>query len=233
MRKNKTQRIIERTNAIEIESYGETLYLRPFESDDQMINAISKATGEKRAKIAQKLIRLALANQRFDFAGDNDLLKRLDWLITNERHKSAKTDVQEIRFERLEEHAKSLEKLIEEIAQNSRFTRILVSEIYCLANICMSYLNQIFTKLIEYFSPVEVEKNNSIDFANRNILGLVGHSLTEFEKTASHHKFDLDSIEPEMLYLFTKIEKLEERLNPSRESTESQAEIKQKAIEQK
>lgn len=221
MRTNKTQKIIDKTNAIETESYGETLYLRPFEADDQMINAISKATGEKKAKIAQKLIRLALEDKQYDFADDNVLLKRLDWLVNNERHQTAKNDVQDIKFERLEEHAKSLEKLIEDIAANSRFTRVLVSEIYCLANICMSYLNQIFTKLIEYFSPVEIEKKNSNDFANRNILGLIGHSLTEFEKTATHHKFDLDSIEPEMLYLFTKIEKLEERLNASQELSKS------------
>jgi hypothetical protein len=217
MQTRKTQKIIEKTKAIPTETFGETLYLRPFETDDQMINAISKATGEKRAKIAQKLIRLALANKQYDFTDESDLLNRLDWLVSNERHKMAKTDVQDIRFERLEEHAKSTEILIEEIAKNSRFTKILASEIYCLANICMSYLNQIFTKLIEYFSPIEIEKKNSIDFANRNILGLVEHSLSEFEKTSLHHKFDFDSIDPEMLYLFTKIEKLEDRLNASQD----------------
>ncbi len=217
MQTRKTERIIKKTKAVPTESFGETLYLRPFESDDQMINAISKATGEKRAKIAQKLIRLALANKQYDFADESDLLKRLDWLMSNERHKMAKTDVQDIRFERLEEHAKSMEIFVENIAQNTRFTRILVSEIYCLANICMSYLNQIFTKLIEYFSPIEIEKKNSIDFANRNILGLVEHSLSEFDKTSLHHKFDFDSFDSEILYLFTKIEKIEARLQASQD----------------
>jgi hypothetical protein len=222
MQRINTQRIIEKTKAIPTETFGGTLYLRPFETDDQMINAISKATGEKRAKIAQKLIRLALANKQYDFTDESDLLNRLDWLVSNERHKMAKTDVQDIRFERLEEHAKSMEILIEEIAKNSRFTKILASEIYCLANICMSYLNQIFTKLIEYFSPIEIEKKNSIDFANRNILGLVEHSLSEFENTSLHHKFDFDSIDPEMLYLFTKIEKIEARLQASEDLANSE-----------
>ena len=79
----------------------------------------------------------------------------------------------------------------------------------------MSYLNQIFTRFIEYFSPVEIEKKNSTDFANRNILGLVEHSLSELEKIAEHHDLDSESIEPEMLYLFTKIEKLKARLLPT------------------
>ncbi len=76
----------------------------------------------------------------------------------------------------------------------------------------MSYLNQIFTKIIEYFSPVEIEKKNSTDFANRNILGLVEHSLSELEKLSEHHELDLERVEPEMLYLFTKIEKIKTRL---------------------
>jgi hypothetical protein len=75
-------------------------------------------------------------------------------------------------------------------------------------------LNQIFTKLIEYFSPVEIEKKNSTDFANRNILGLVEHSLSELGKIAEHHNIDIESLEPEMLYLFTKIEKIRARLLP-------------------
>jgi len=78
----------------------------------------------------------------------------------------------------------------------------------------MSYLNQVFTKLIEYFSPVEIEKKNSTDFANRNILGLVEHSLSELEKIAEHHNLDTERVEPEMLYLFTKIGKLKARLLP-------------------
>ena len=115
-------------------------------------------------------------------------------------------------IERLEEHAREMESYLTEIAEHSRFTRILASEIYCTSVVCMSYLNQIFTKLIEYFSPVEIEKNNSTDFANRNILGLVEHSLSELEKIAEHYKIDLEENEPEMLYLFTKIEKIKQRL---------------------
>ena len=77
----------------------------------------------------------------------------------------------------------------------------------------MSYANQIFTKLIEYFSPNEVERNNSTDFANRNILGLIEHSLTELEKIDRTSRTRLENeAEPEMLYLFTKIETIRERL---------------------
>ncbi len=88
----------------------------------------------------------------------------------------------------------------------------------------MSYLNQIFTKLIEYFSPVEIEKNNSTDFANHNILGLVEHSLSELEKIAEHHNLDIETVEPEILYLFTKIEKIKARLLPQSIQSNSEQE---------
>ena len=78
----------------------------------------------------------------------------------------------------------------------------------------MSILNQIFTKIIEYFSPVKVEKENSTDFANRNILGLIEHSLSELENLSDHHGLDSGNTDSELLYLFTKIEKIKKRLLP-------------------
>jgi len=133
--------------------------------------------------------------------------------VSNEKHKAMKADVTDARLERLEEHARAAETALQRLDENSRLTGILTSEIYCITSVCMSYLNQIFTKIIEYFSPVEIEKKNSADFANHNILGLVEHALKELEKLSEHHRIDLEeSLEPEMLYLFTKIEKIKQRL---------------------
>ena len=190
---------------------GDTLYLRPYKGDEQLIEEISEATGEKKSAVAQKLLHLALHASLDEREQESRQLELLDWLIINEKHKAAQSDVAEARLERLEEHAE-LERLLQTAAENSRFTRIIVSEIYCMVSVCMSYANQIFTKLVEYFSPHEVERKNSTDFANRNILGLVEHSLLELEKIAEHYGLDLEETEPELLYLFTKIEKIKERL---------------------
>lgn len=212
MSKQVKGKLIGKISEISGVGFGDALYLRPYVDDEQMIAEISEATGEKKSAVAQKLIRLALQTLPDEQARESRQLELLDWLIINEKHKAARSDVAEVRLERLEEHAKELEKLLKEVAENSRFTKIIVSEIYCMVSVCMSYTNQIFTKLIEYFSPNEFEKNNSTDFANRNILGLVEHSLSELEKIAEHYKIDLEETEPEMLYLFTKIEKIKQRL---------------------
>ena len=213
-RKQIKAKLIGKISGIRAVGFGEALYFRPFKTDEKLIEEIAEATGEKKSAVAQKLLHLVLNASPNEAARENRGLELLGWLITNEKHKSAERDVQTARLERLEEHAREMETLLGRAEENSRFTKILVSEIYCIANVCMSNLNQIFTKLIEYFSPVEIEKKNSTDFANRNILGLVEHSLSELEKLAEHHKIHIESVEPEMLYLFTKIEKIRARLLP-------------------
>ncbi|HMS38820.1 MAG TPA: hypothetical protein PKE69_01245, partial [Pyrinomonadaceae bacterium] len=130
------------------------------------------------------------------------------------KHRTIKDDVRDASIERLEEHAREMESRLTEIAENACFTKILTSEIYCVAVVCMSYLNQIFTKIIEYFSPVEIEKKNSTDFANRNALGLIEHALAELENLEAHHDTNAEITQTEMLYLFTKIEKIRQRLLP-------------------
>lgn len=210
-RKVKTK-LIEKIKDISEVRRGETLYFRPFLTDDTLIEEIAQMTGEKKSVVAQKLLHLVLNTSPTDSVRENRQIELLQWLIEKEKHKSADHDVQAARIERLEEHAREMEIILKRTEENSHFIRILISEIYCLTNVCMSYLNQIFTKLIEYFSPIEIEKKNSTDFANRNVLGLVEHSLTELKKIIEHHELNDESIEPEMLYLFTKIEILKERL---------------------
>lgn len=212
LRERTKRKLIGKISEISGVGCGEALYLRPFRDDEQLIAEIAKATGEKKSAVAQKLLHLVLRAMPDEAARESRQLELLDWLIANEKHKRAKADAAEARLERLEEHAREVEMTLQTIAENSRFTRLLASEIYCTANVCMSYLNQIFTKLIEYLSPNEIEKKNSVDFANRNILGLVEHSLSELEKLSEHHNLDSEANEPEMLYLFTKIEKIKTRL---------------------
>jgi hypothetical protein len=214
-----SKKLIGKLSEISGSGVGESLYLRPFLEDEQMIGEIADVTDEKKSAVAQKLLHLALCIQPDDAARESRQLELLGWLAGNEKLKASERDVQNACLERLEEHALELEISMRRTEYNTRSTRIIVSEIYCLAIICMSFLNQIFTRLIEYFSPVEIEKNNSTDFANHNILGLVQHSLKELEKLSEYHRFKTDTIEPEMLYLFTKIEKIKARiLQPSNKS---------------
>ena len=204
--------MIRKINEISSGATGNSLYVRPFENDERIIAEIARATGEKKSAIAQKLLHLALRGKQFELGSEKQEKNLLEWIVSHEKHKAVQADAREARIERLEEHGKELEKMIENIAVDSRFTRVLASEIYCGTNICVSYLNQIFTKIIEYLSPAEIERKNSSDFANRNVLRLVEHSLNELEKLSEHHNLDLEEVRPETLYLYTKIERIKTRL---------------------
>lgn len=214
MREREKQKIIDQTNRISGSSFGEPLYFRPYEVDDKTISEIVKSTGEKKSAVAQKLIHIALSGKQVKF-GENQAEDKLDWLIKNERHRAAKTDTFDTKFERLEEHGKQMEEVLSEIAENSRQTAILATEMFCMTNVCVSYLNQIFTKLLEFLSPVELERTNSSTFANHNIQGLIEHSMTDLHALGEHYNSPLSDVLPEALFLFTKIEKIRERLAAS------------------
>lgn len=212
MKERDKQKLLGNIGKITDEIKGETLYLRPFQSDDRTIAELARATGKKKSEVAQKILHLALRGRQIEFDSATKQNDKLDWLISNEKHERVRRDVESAKLERLEEHARGLESKLEAVAEDSRFARLILGEIYCAVAVCVSYLNQIFTKIIEYLSPVEVEKKNSADFANRNILGLIEHALTELDRLSEHHELDLEGARPEMLYLFTKIEAIKLRL---------------------
>lgn len=213
MKERDRQKLIGNIGKIPDETAGEPLYFRPFQSDDQMIAELARATGKKKSEVAQKILHLALRGRQMELGFESKQNEKLDWLVNNEKHERVRRDVQEAKLERLEEHARELERKLETVSENSHFARVVLGEIYCAVAVCVSYLNQIFTKLIEYLSPNEVEKKNSADFANRNILGLIEHALCELDNLSAHHELDLEESKPEMLYLFTKIEIIKSRLH--------------------
>lgn len=214
LRKQIKGKLIGEISEISGSGFGEALYFRPFREDELMIEEIAQVTDEKKSAIAQKLLHLVLSTAPSESARENRQLELLEWLVAQEKLQAVKRDERRARLERLEESIRELENSTKKVAKNTRFTRKLVSEIYCLTTICMTFSNQIFTRVIEYFSPVEIERKNSTDFANRNILGLVEHALAELEKLSEFHQAETGEIKPEMLYLFTKIEKIRGRLLP-------------------
>jgi predicted DNA-binding protein YlxM (UPF0122 family) len=211
MREREKRKVIEKTNGISSKSFGEALYFRPYQADDKTISEIARSSGEKKSAVAQKLVHIALSGKQVKF-GENRAEAKLDWLIKNERHRAAKADVSDTRFSRIEEHSKQTEELLKEITENSHQTLLLTTEVFCMTNVCVSYLNQIFTKLLEFLSPVELERTNSSTFANHNIQSLIEHSMTDLKALGEHYNGTLSDVLPEASYLFTKIEKIKERL---------------------
>jgi hypothetical protein len=211
LRKREREKLIEKMQTKEA-SYGRPLYFRPFERDDRVISEISKTTGEKKSAVAQKLIHLAVRGKQYDFARQSRDTELLEWLVASERRKKAKSDELSKRIGALEDRLSDNDLKLETILENTSVSRTLLIEIFCMMSVTVSYLNLIFTKIIELLSPSEIERKNSSDFANRNIYLLIEHSLSEIEHLSLHHGFDPEEETPEMLYLATKLEKIRDRI---------------------
>jgi hypothetical protein len=137
-RKQIKAKLIGKISGISGIGFGEALYFRPYKEDEKLIEEIAEAMGEKKSAVTQKLLHLVLNAAPSESVRENRQLELLGWLVGNEKHKSAERDVHTARLERLEEHAREMEILLQKAEENSRFTKILVSEIYCIANVCMS-----------------------------------------------------------------------------------------------
>ena len=212
MREREREKVITKIKRISGGSYGGALYFRPFSGDDKAIEQIAATTGETKSAVLQKLVRCALTGDGIKI-GDDQTGEKLDWLIRNERRRVAIESPVAERLDRLEEFARETEERIEAISENTIASLALAREIFCMTDVCVSYLNQIFTKLLEFLSPLEIERLKSSDFANRNILALIEHSLSDLEGCAEHHRRNDQQADMESPFFATKLEKIHDRIS--------------------
>lgn len=212
MREREREKVIAKIDRIIGGSYGGALYFRPFSGDDKAIEQIAATTGESKSAVLQKLVRCALTGDVIKI-GEDQTGEKLDWLIRNERRRAAVEGPVAERLERLEEFAREAEERIEAISENTIASLALAREIFCMTDVCVSYLNQIFTKLLEFLSPLEIERLKSSDFANRNILALIEHSLSDLEGCSEHHQINHPLATIESPFFATKLEKIYDRIS--------------------
>jgi len=109
-RKQIKGKLIGKISGISGIGFGEALYFRPYKTDEKLIEEIAEAMGEKKSAVAQKLLHLVLNTSPNESARENRQLELIGWLINHEKHKSAERDVQAARLDRLEEHAREVER---------------------------------------------------------------------------------------------------------------------------
>lgn len=214
MREREREKVIKKIDGISARSFGGALYFRPFSGDDKAIEQIAASTGESKSAVLQKLVRCALTGENVKI-GEDETEEKLDWLIRNERRRSAVEGPVAERLARLEEFARETEERLDVLSENALASLALAREIFCMTDVCVSYLNQIFTKLLEFLSPLEIERRKSSDFANRNILALIEHSLSDLEGFAEHHRMHHQHAVIESPFFATKLEKIYDRISPA------------------
>lgn len=215
MRRREREKIIEKTQNFSRLEVGGPLYFRPYEVDNKKIEEISKFTGEKKSAVAQKLVHLALAGKELKFS-ENGVEEKVDWLIRNTRQTGAVEETIAAKLHDLSERLERIETSAEGLSNSSESAIAVTAEIFCMTSIAISSLNQIFTKLLEFLSPVEVERKYSVDVANRVMAALIEHSVEELKSCAAYHDLETPNSLPDDLYIYSKLERLEPGIDKPR-----------------
>ena len=211
MRKREREKLKEGINSGAVTNQGFPMTVRPYESDVRKISELAKSTGETRAAIARKLIQEALSEHDLRLKQER-LENKIDWIIRTER--ANQTDLRNLLslFDGLSEETEKLSDNVKSLSDDSLNTTVLLREAYCMLNITVSSLNQIFTRLLEFLSPKQSERENSIDIGNAFLANLIEHSILDLNKCTSFHGLRNDPIADANLFVETKIKVLRERI---------------------
>ncbi|MFZ1701011.1 MAG: hypothetical protein WAU71_09325 [Pyrinomonadaceae bacterium] len=212
MRKRDRDKIVEILEVGPKSNQGTSIFVRPYESDLKKIVELSQDTGEAKSAIARKLIQRALSENHWKAEQDR-VENKLDWLISTSRDNEPELRRMFGQIEDLNEKTEATQETLKTVSENVMNSNTLIREFYCMLSVTISSLNQIFTKLLEFSSPNQTEREHSVDIGNAALANLIAHSIVDLHKCAAFHALKLDTDSEADLYVGTKIQVLTDRIN--------------------
>ena len=211
MRKRDRERIVKNIEVDIASKQGRPMSVRPFVEDHKKLEEISAETGENKAAIVRRMIHFALNERQQHFAAGR-CQEKLDWLVRTGRQNetvnlSLSDNLVEIR-EGVERMGSELENALELLRQANSLT----NEIYSMSSMSISSLNLVFTKLIEYASPVTSDRKQSVVIASTAMAELIGHAVSDLKKCLLFHEHAVGDESTQRSYLESKIPILKQRI---------------------
>ena len=200
MRKRERENVIGKLEGPVDGEHGRPLCVRPYRSDEKMLDEIAKETGERRSALVRRMIRFALSDRHERF-GANRCRDRLDLLIDQGRRRVADS-------ERLDEIVERVARLEDRHGAISRETSIFLSELYSLSSLSVMVMNILLTKLVEMTAPQGTSHEKIILVADGTMANLIAKSIADFEKCLAHHGIEAEWEDSDGLYLATRIKGL-------------------------
>ena len=200
MRKRERENVIGKLEGPVDGEHGRPLCVRPYRSDEKMLDEIAKETGERRSALVRRMIRFALSDRHERF-GANRCRDRLDLLIDQGRRRVADS-------ERLDEIVERVARLEDRHEAISRETSIFLSELYSLSSLSVMVMNILLTKLVEMTAPQGTSHEKIILVADGTMANLIAKSIADFEKCLAHHGIAAEWEDSDGLYLATRIKGL-------------------------
>ena len=201
MRKREREKVIGKLDGPLVGEHGRPLCVRPYRSDEKMLDEIAKETGEGRSALVRRMIRFALSDRHERF-GANRCRDRLD--------QGRRQAVDSERLDEIIERVARLEDRHEVIAREAS---IILSELYSLSSLSVMVMNILLTKLMEVTAPQGTSHEKIVLVADGTMANLIAKSIADFEKCLAHHGIASEVNDSDGLYLATRIKGLAE--NPS------------------
>lgn len=200
MRKLQRENIISKIDKEPDEKQGRSVHVRPYESDEKMLDEIADKTGEAKAAIVRRMIRFALSDKYEHFSA-NPCRDRLDLLVEQSRKDDDGSErIAEIldRIRHLEDDQRSAEQ------KRALFLR----EIYSLSGLSVFVLNILLNRMIELTMPKDTDKEKVVHVANGTMKNVIAQTILDLDRCLAFHGIESGPQILDELYFATRLQGL-------------------------
>lgn len=209
MRKRERDIIVRRIDEAADTKPGEPICIRPFSSDDEMLDEIVKETGEVKSALVRRMIRFALSDKRGNFASDR-CQGKLDWLIKHGRKNDDVSSQVGSRIGDILERVEALENEVKVIAEISHQVPTFLRELYCMTSILLSSQNLTLTRLLEFSSPSRKEREQAVLIAAAARANQIGEAVKDLQQFSASHDIAFGDV-----HLLTKVKAIKDLIATS------------------
>ncbi|MBX3290014.1 MAG: hypothetical protein KF855_11790 [Acidobacteria bacterium] len=200
MRKLQRENIISKINKDPDEKQGRSVHVRPYESDEKMLDEIADKTGEAKAAIVRRMIRFALSDKYEHFSA-NPCRDRLDLLVEQSRQDDDGS-------ERIAEILDRIRQLEDDQRSSEQKRAIFLREIYSLSGLSVFVLNILLSRMIELTMPKDTDKEKIVHVANGTMKNVIAQTILDLDRCLNFHGIDSGPQILDELYFATRLQGL-------------------------
>lgn len=197
MRKLQRENIIGKIDKDPDEKQGRSVHVRPYASDEKMLDEIADKTGEAKAAIVRRMIRFALSDKYEHFSA-NPCRDRLDLLVEQSRQDDDGS-------ERIAEVLDRIKRLEDDQRSSEQKTASLLREIYSLSGLSVFVLNILLNRMIELTMPKDTGKEKIVLVANGTMKNVIAQTILDLDRCLAFHGIDSGPKLLDELYFATRI----------------------------
>lgn len=225
MRKRERENVVSKIAGVSDEKHGGPICVRAYESDDKQLDELARETGKGKAAIVRRMIRFALSDKRQNFAS-NRCQGKLDWMIKHDRKADDVLSQVGRQLDDIFEQVEGIENEVKVLTDTSRQLPTFLRELYCMTSILVSSQNLTLTRLLEFSSPRQKEREQAVLIAAAARANQIGEAVKDLTQFVAFHNIPLSDDTLEQLFLLTKVNAIKDLIasSPTQPNPQNSAE---------